>query len=103
VPQLARQLTWERLLGIALDAARGMLYLHTRQPPIAHRDLKSANLLVNADWQVKVADFNLSRSIDVNTTASTVVMTNPRWLAPEVVAGAPGQLPAGEACGADAH
>jgi hypothetical protein len=50
-----------------------------------------------------VADFNLSRSIDVNTTASTVVMTNPRWLAPEVVAGAPGQLPAGEACGADAH
>jgi serine/threonine protein kinase len=26
----------------------------TRQPPIAHRDLKSANLLVNADWQVKV-------------------------------------------------
>jgi serine/threonine protein kinase len=28
------------------DAAKGMLYLHTRLPPIAHRDFKSANLLV---------------------------------------------------------
>lgn len=36
-PQVARQLTWPRLLGMALDAARGLLYLHTREPPVYHR------------------------------------------------------------------
>ena len=50
----ARQLTWARLLGMASDAARGVLYLHTRSPPVAHRDLKSANLLVDSQWHVKV-------------------------------------------------
>lgn len=32
----------------------GMLYLHSRTPAVYHRDLKSANLLVTASWQVKV-------------------------------------------------
>ena len=39
---------------MALDAAKGMLYLHMCQPPILHRDLKSANLLVSKHWKVKV-------------------------------------------------
>ena len=52
--QMAKRLTWVRLLSLALDAAKGMLYLHSRSPPIAHRDLKSANLLVDSQWHVKV-------------------------------------------------
>lgn len=92
--QMAKRLTWVRLLSMALDAAKGMLYLHTRVPPIAHRDLKSANLLVDSQWRVKVADFSLSRALEIGSTAYTVVSTNPRWLAPEVLSGNPGQLPA---------
>jgi hypothetical protein len=38
----------------ALGAARGMLHLHTCQPAIVHRDLKSPNLLVDDHWNVKV-------------------------------------------------
>jgi serine/threonine-protein kinase CTR1 len=44
-----------------LDTAKGMLYLHARNPPIIHRDLKSPNLLIDTSWHVKVSDFNLSR------------------------------------------
>ncbi len=41
----------------AIDAARGMHYLHSREPPIVHRDLKSPNLLVDKSWNVKVRTF----------------------------------------------
>jgi len=43
-------LTWRRRLNMALDAAKGMLYLHSRKPPIIHRDLKSPNLVRGCGW-----------------------------------------------------
>lgn len=57
-------LSFERKLQMAIDAARGMLYLHERTPKIIHRDLKTSNLLVDKDWNVKVADFGLSTVIN---------------------------------------
>ena len=44
--------TYELLLSCALQAAKGMLYLHSHRPPICHRDLKSSNLVVDANWVV---------------------------------------------------
>ncbi|KAL0429538.1 UNVERIFIED_CONTAM: putative serine/threonine-protein kinase SIS8 [Sesamum radiatum] len=55
------QLDERRRLRMALDAARGMNYLHNCTPVIVHRDLKSPNLLVDKNWVVKVCDFGLSR------------------------------------------
>ncbi|KAL1338675.1 hypothetical protein AAHE18_10G228700 [Arachis hypogaea] len=55
------QLDERRRLRMALDAARGMNYLHSCSPVIVHRDLKSPNLLVDKNWVVKVCDFGLSR------------------------------------------
>ena len=54
VPALAMQLDWPRRLNMCLDAAKGMMYLHSSEPPIIHRDLKSPNLLVDKHWRVKV-------------------------------------------------
>ena len=85
--KLAKQLDWFHLLSMACDAAKGMLYLHTRSPPIVHRDLKSPNLLVDGLWHVKVSDFNLSRAMENNAVVSSLQITNPRWLAPEVLKG----------------
>ncbi|PKI41413.1 hypothetical protein CRG98_038185, partial [Punica granatum] len=42
-----------RRMRMALDVVRGMNYLHHRNPPILHRDLKSSNLLVDRNWNVK--------------------------------------------------
>ena len=64
-----------------LDTATGMLYLHGRS--IIHRDIKSPNLLVDDNWRVKVADFNLSRVLQpMQSVASTTGggANNPTWL-----------------------
>ncbi|PRW59026.1 Serine threonine- kinase CTR1 [Chlorella sorokiniana] len=53
-PSVAKQLTWHRRLNIALGIAKGMHYLHSRQPPVIHRDLKSMNVLVNHEWRAKL-------------------------------------------------
>ncbi len=52
--EASAQLGWQRRLGMALDAAVGLLYLHSLQPAIIHRDVKSPNLLVDKAWTVKV-------------------------------------------------
>lgn len=79
-PEKAAELTWARRIGIAADATRGMLYLHNRSPPILHRDLKSANLLVTQSWTAKIADFNLSRIMEERTRSTSLQAMNPRWL-----------------------
>ncbi|KAL4423315.1 hypothetical protein ABPG77_006110 [Micractinium sp. CCAP 211/92] len=88
-PAVARKLIWTRRLSMLLDAALGMLYLHSRAPAIVHRDLKSPNLLVDDSWHVKVSDFNLSRFVEehMKSKGSSMAATNPRWLAPEVMRG----------------
>jgi serine/threonine protein kinase len=84
----AAQLSWTRRLNMALDAAKGVLALHSHSPPMVHRDLKSPNLLVDQGWKIKICDFNLSKLIEESTRSSSVGgMLNPRWLAPEVLTG----------------
>jgi serine/threonine protein kinase len=55
----------------ASDACLGMIYLHTRAPPIIHRDLKSPNLLVTSSWTVKVSDFGLSKVMQDSSRSTT--------------------------------
>jgi len=57
----AIEIGWDRALSLMLQTMEGLHALHTNKPQIMHRDLKSLNLLVTDDWQVKVADFGLSR------------------------------------------
>ncbi len=101
-PAAAAALPWHRRLALLLDAARGVAYLHARG--VVHRDLKSPNLLVTAHWRVKIADFHLSKLLEgagsgtaaVSTTAGGAM--NPRWLAPEILAGeGGGATPAADA------
>ena len=72
---------------MAADCVRGMIYLHTRYPPVLHRDLKSANLLVTDNWKLKVTDFNLSKVMQDSSRSTSLQAMNPRWLAPEVLDG----------------
>ncbi|KAF7031961.1 hypothetical protein CFC21_043200 [Triticum aestivum] len=54
-------LNWMQRMKIAVDAAKGLEYLHEKvQPSIVHRDVRSSNILLFEDFKAKIADFNLS-------------------------------------------
>ncbi|KAG4914751.1 hypothetical protein JHK87_052308 [Glycine soja] len=57
-----KELSWDQRLQIALDISHGIEYLHEGAvPPVIHRDLKSANILLDHSMRAKVADFGLSK------------------------------------------
>ncbi|XVF01116.1 hypothetical protein REPUB_Repub04eG0060400 [Reevesia pubescens] len=76
---------WPTRLKIALGAAKGLAYLHEDcHPRIIHRDIKSANILLDFSFEAKVADFGLAKlTQDNNTHVSTRVMGTFGYLAPE--------------------
>eukprot|EP00903_Cladosiphon_okamuranus_P019661 g18074.t1 len=74
-----RALNTRQRVAMALDVSKAMGYLHSRSPPVLHRDLKSLNLLVvKEDGPVKLCDFGLVRT--TVTSAGT-----PAYMAPELL------------------
>lgn len=83
---------WSLMLRMLMDASRGMHFLHSNNSPILHRDLKSANLLIDADWRCKVSDFGLSelkafRGSDSAAMMNRAFIGSSLWIAPEIFRG----------------
>ncbi|KAK3443160.1 hypothetical protein EUGRSUZ_B03317 [Eucalyptus grandis] len=78
-------LEWTKRVKIALGSAKGLAYLHEDcHPKIIHRDIKSANILLDDAFEAQVADFGLAKlTNDANTHVSTRVMGTFGYLAPE--------------------
>ncbi|OWM91271.1 protein STRUBBELIG-RECEPTOR FAMILY 3-like [Punica granatum] len=87
--QMHRKLSWELRIRIALGAARALEYLHeTCQPPIVHRNFKSANVLLNDELEVQVSDCGLAPLFISSSQSSDLFLAANGYAAPEVESGA---------------
>lgn len=87
---------WEEMWRLGVSLARGVAHLHSERTPcgrakvsIAHRDLKSSNVLVKSDWSSCVCDFGLSLRLDSclspEELANSGQVGTARYMAPEVL------------------
>ena len=69
--------------------ARGVVYLHSHTPPIAHRDLTARNILIDSGLAAKIADLGVARMVNIQPGQLAATMTagpgNNLYMPPETV------------------
>ncbi|KAK9537158.1 hypothetical protein VZT92_004796 [Zoarces viviparus] len=92
----ANTLSWEELVAMAASIARGLAHLHSDttpsgipKVPVAHRDLKSSNIVVKSRKECALCDFGLALRLDLSLTvddyANSGQVGTARYMAPEVL------------------
>ncbi|KIO16533.1 hypothetical protein M407DRAFT_46771, partial [Tulasnella calospora MUT 4182] len=80
-------------LSLVYDTIDALAFLHQLEPPVCHGDIKSANVLVSADYRARLCDFGLARLHEDGgfgrLETSTGNKGSIRWCSPELIDGAP--------------
>ncbi|RZC86678.1 hypothetical protein C5167_030029 [Papaver somniferum] len=83
-------LHWDTRYKIAVEAARGLCYLHHDcSPLILHRDVKSNNILLDSNFDARVADFGLAKFLQDSGTSEymSAIAGSYGYIAPELLSG----------------
>ncbi|XP_042382353.1 probable serine/threonine-protein kinase PBL16 [Zingiber officinale] len=78
-------LSWSIRMKIALEAAKGLAFLHEAETPVIFRDFKTSNILLDMDYNAKLSDFGLAKDGPVGDEShvSTRIMGTYGYAAPE--------------------
>lgn len=95
------ELDWLLKLRIAIDMAHGLAFMHSRTPALVHRDFKSPNIMLKSIDRTqicaKIADFGLTKPLITAGLKGQIPskrdVSNPTWLAPEVLEAKPSGKP----------
>uniref|UniRef100_A0A0E0CYP8 non-specific serine/threonine protein kinase n=1 Tax=Oryza meridionalis TaxID=40149 RepID=A0A0E0CYP8_9ORYZ len=81
-------LPWNLRMKVALEAARGLAFLHSDQAKVIYRDFKTSNILLDSDYNAKLSDFGLAKDgpSGDKSHVSTRVMGTQGYAAPEYLA-----------------
>ncbi|THU61809.1 hypothetical protein C4D60_Mb07t27180 [Musa balbisiana] len=82
-----KKLAYKVVVQLALDLSRGLSYLHSQK--IVHRDVKTENMLLDANSNLKIADFGVARVEAQNPRDMTGATGTLGYMAPEVLNGKP--------------
>ncbi|KAK9992680.1 hypothetical protein SO802_027665 [Lithocarpus litseifolius] len=82
-----KKLAFKVVVQLALDLSRGLSYLHSKK--IVHRDVKTENMLIDANRTLKIADFGVARVEAQNPGDMTGETGTLGYMAPEVLDGKP--------------
>ncbi|EJU05321.1 kinase-like protein [Dacryopinax primogenitus] len=74
----------KKVIGIMLDIASGLRYLHELKPAVIHRDCKSSNILITTAVHAKIADFGLAKVKQSTRSMIRSVVGTVNWQAPEL-------------------
>ncbi|KFK34793.1 hypothetical protein AALP_AA5G193900 [Arabis alpina] len=82
-----KPLSWILRIKVALDAAKGLAFLHSDPVKVIYRDIKASNILLDSEFNGKLSDFGLARDGPMGETSyvSTRVMGTFGYAAPEYV------------------
>ena len=76
-------------MHLLTGTARGIVYLHSHSPPIAHRDLTARNILIDSGLTAKIADLGVARIVNIQPGQLAATMTagpgNNLYMPPETV------------------
>jgi len=80
-----RRPEWDERVRIAVEIARGIMYLHEEcEAPIIHCDIKPQNILVDEFWTAKISDFGLAKLLMPDQTRTMTGARGTRgYVAPE--------------------
>ena len=72
-------------LFILQDVARALVYLHSQEPPILHRDLTANNVLLTSSMKAKVADLGMAKIMTIGMSKLTQCPGNVVYMPPEAL------------------
>lgn len=83
-----QSLSWSLRIRIAIQAAKGLAFLHASEKKIIYRDFKASNILLDSDYNPKLSDFGLAKNgpTGADSHVTTRIIGTSGYAAPEYVA-----------------